>query len=130
MRSLLLAGAVVLLSGAASAQDCSDPQTQLDMNMCANGSFQKADKELNDKYQQILSRLADDADAAGLFRTAQRAWVPFRDAECAFVASTYEGGSMQPMVLSGCLEEMTRKRIADFDGYLTCGEGECPVPSE
>jgi uncharacterized protein YecT (DUF1311 family) len=129
MRGLLAVVFLLALGGAASAKDCAEALTQVEINQCSQEAFQKADAELNSKYREIVKRL-DGAGGSELFREAQRAWLPFRDAECKFSASTYEGGSMQPMALSTCLEELTKKRIADFEKYLTCGEGECPVPGK
>ena len=130
MRGAIAFGILLVLgAGGASAANCANPTTQSEMNICANQSYERADGELNVKYQEIVRRMQGGSGVA-LFRAAQRAWIPFRDAECAFFASTYEGGSMQPMAMSVCLEDVTRKRIADFDAYLTCGEGACPVPAQ
>ncbi len=129
MRNVIAAGVFLVFGGSALAQDCGSPNTQLEMNQCAHAAFQQADAALNDKYQAILKRLGDDG-SANLFRAAQRVWVPFRDAECAFAASPYEGGSMQPMVVSSCLEDLTNRRVADFDAYLACEDVDCVVPAE
>lgn len=129
MRNVIAAGVFLVFGGSALAQDCSSPNTQLEMNQCAHAAFQQADAALNERYQAILKRLGEDGSVS-LFRAAQRAWVPFRDAQCAFDASSYEGGSMQPMVLSSCLEDLTKKRVADFDAYLACEDVDCVVPAE
>lgn len=48
-------------------------------------------------------------------RTAQRAWIAFRDAQCRYEAGVYEGGSMAPMVHSSCLTQLTEARTKDLN---------------
>jgi uncharacterized protein YecT (DUF1311 family) len=85
---------------------------------------------LNALYQKIKERLAADAETTRLFVAAERAWVPFRDAECNFAASGVSGGTIYPTIYAECLERLTKARIADFKAYLACEEGDlaCPVP--
>jgi len=115
----------------ARAADCSDAPNQAAMNACADKAYEKTDDELNGLYKKIRQRLAADAETTKLFVAAQRAWVPFRDAECAFAASGVSGGSIYPTIYAECLERLTKARIADFNAYLACEEGDlsCPVPA-
>ncbi|MFQ2812649.1 lysozyme inhibitor LprI family protein [Aeromonas caviae] len=48
-------------------------------------------------------------------RTAQRAWIAFRDAQCRYEVGVYEGGSMAPMVHSSCLTQLTEARTKDLN---------------
>lgn len=100
------------------------------MNVCAGEAYAAADAELNTAYKQIVARLAGDPDGLAALRAAERAWVAFRDAECAFQSSGVEGGSIYPMVQAGCLEGLTRDRLEALNGYLACEEGDlsCPAP--
>ncbi len=84
-------GAAVLLSLAASsafaddAPDCTSPQTQADMTICAGKDYEKADKQLNAAYQKVRKQLAErdkTADESGkgavdALVAAQRAWWRF-----------------------------------------------------
>jgi len=131
-RTLLLAALAMLATGTAhAADDCANAQDQTTMDVCASEAFQKSDKQLNDLYKQIGTRLKDDADKTKLLVTAQRAWVAFRDAECAFSSSGVTGGSVYPMIHSMCLDGLTQTRAKDLQTYLACEEGDlsCPVPS-
>ncbi|TGQ36440.1 lysozyme inhibitor LprI family protein [Mesorhizobium sp. M00.F.Ca.ET.216.01.1.1] len=124
---------VPLLTGVARADDCANAQDQATMNECAGKSFTEADKKLNDAYKQIEGRLKGDAAAKKLLVNAQRAWVTFRNAECAFQGGPPDmAGSMYPMVVAGCQEVLTNNRLKDFQGYLNCQEGDanCPVPAQ
>jgi uncharacterized protein YecT (DUF1311 family) len=114
----------------ARADECGDAMDQQTMSVCAHRSFEKADAELNAVYKRLQSRKMDNAQAAKLLIAAERAWVAFRDAECEFDAADNIGGSIYPMILSGCLERLTKARIEQLDRYLRCEEGEaaCEVP--
>ncbi|MGQ8633124.1 lysozyme inhibitor LprI family protein [Agrobacterium sp. DKPNP3] len=112
------------ISGPAAAQepDCKEPQTQADMTICAGKDYEKADKQLNVEYQKLRKLLTErdkaaDADGKGAgdaLVTAQRAWVAFRDANCALSGFQARGGSMEPMLISSCLAEMSTKRADDL----------------
>jgi len=65
----------------------------------AQEDFKSADSELNTLYKEITQRLAGDEATLHLLTAAQRAWIAFRDAECAFSASGVEGGSAYPEIL-------------------------------
>lgn len=96
--------------------NCSNPQTQVEMNICAGESLQKADRELNRVYQLVTPKLPR-AKRQKLVN-AQTAWIKFRDTECQFSASFAEGGTMQPMLQAGCLEEITEQRTAELNSYF------------
>ena len=133
MRRLFLLALVAMAPASiATADDCASAMDQSAMNECADKAYKKSDAELNALYKQIKQRLKDNADATKLLVAAQRAWVTFRDAECKFSTSAVSGGSVYPVIYSGCADRLTRKRIDDFKAYLMCEEGDlsCPVPAK
>lgn len=117
------------LAGSALAQDCSDP-SQMGLDECAAVTYRKTDARLNAVYGQIVARLAGNADTKAKLVKAQKAWIGFRDAECAFRASGVEGGSIYPMTVALCLDAVTRTRVGELETLLACQEGDtsCPVP--
>lgn len=127
---LLLALTPLLFTIVAQADDCANAVTQGEMNQCAAQQYKAADKELNDLYKQITTRLKDDPKAKQLLVKAQRAWIDFRDAECEFSASGVEGGSVYPLIHTDCITAQTKARVEAFKIYLKCKEGDlsCPVP--
>ena len=132
MRSSILLLIGLLSSSAAFAQECDrSDESQAGMNICAHEDYQAADKELNRTYGEVMKRLSDDADRRKLLQAAQRAWIAFRDAECAFSTADSQGGSIHPMLVSGCLQGLTEARTKQLGGYLECEEGDmsCPVPA-
>ena len=128
MISTLLLGLALQGSLDARAREnhCRDPQVQLDMNMCAEIDFERADLELNAAWRDaIAAARASDREIdrqsdqrpteEATMREAQRAWLLFRDAQC--TVEGYEearGGTMEPMVYSGCRARLTRERTAQL----------------
>lgn len=100
-RSLIV---TIFLMSSSSLVNANCPgETQYDLNQCAHALYQISDRRLNSVYKRL-----EPSD--GLVR-AQRAWIAYRDAQCAYEGQNFEGGSMQPMIISGCLETMTNDRI-------------------
>lgn len=91
-------------------------QSQQEMNHQAYAAFEKADKELNLVYAKVQAKL--DEESRTKLKTAQRAWVAFRDAQADLDADFMRGGSAAPMLHSGSLTETTKKRIADLKEFL------------
>lgn len=122
MATVICVTAGISMPVAAQEPNCKEPQTQADMTICAGKDYEKADKELNVAYQKLRKLLierdkAADADGKGAtdaLVTAQRAWVAFRDANCAVAGFQARGGSMEPMLISSCLAETSGKRAEEL----------------
>lgn len=130
--AVLTAALVLAMPAFADAKDkCADAEDQATLNQCADASFKKSDKKLNDLYKKIETRLKDDADTKKLLVQSQRDWIKFRDAECDFQTAGAAGGSMMPMLVAQCRDDLTQTRVKNFEGYLNCEEGDmsCPVPA-
>ena len=119
-----LAGLLATSALADERPDCIDPQTQMEMTYCASDDYEKADADLNTLWPDIVAAakqndeyVADMARERGVpttlqaLRTAQRAWITFRDVQCEYEAYEVFGGTMQPMVGTLCLARLTRERI-------------------
>lgn len=117
--------------GAEERPDCIDPQTQMEMTYCAGVDYEKADAGLNAIWPDIVAAakskdeyVAEQVEGTDVpttleaLRSAQRAWIKFRDAQCEYEAYQVFGGSMQPMVGSMCLARLTRERIAVLSSAL------------
>lgn len=125
---LMLCGCVLLKDAPASSEDvravdCSNAQTQADMNQCAADDYRKADAAMNAQWAETraamlawdkVSPASDDNGAAKRLLTSQRAWLAYRDATCDVEGYTVEGGSMQPLIISSCLAELTRSRTEEL----------------
>lgn len=128
---LLFAAALLLWPAVAPAQDeepqidCANAVAQMELNYCAHEEYRTADAELNAAYREAMKAMErTDADlrelgehyvgAADALRRAQRAWIGYRDGQCELAGFEARGGSMEPMLVSGCLAEMTRKRTQEL----------------
>ena len=124
MRLFWMMIAVAFLPGGAVAQqmDCSAPETQTDMTLCAKQEWVSADEELNGAYQEAIAWMkrtdaaldAADRGAEEALRAGQRAWVEFRDNACLAEAYPFTGGSIQPMVQWDCMARLTWARVGDL----------------
>ena len=132
-RFAVLAIALVLPLAPALAQedkvDCQNAVTQMDMNICANKDYEAADVELNKVYKLALSATkAQDKELAAIdvnyvgaeeaLKKAQRAWIAYRDGQCELSGFEARGGSMEPMLVSGCLAELTRARTKELQAIV------------
>jgi uncharacterized protein YecT (DUF1311 family) len=124
---LVLQAALALLAAQEPPWNCADPQTQMEMNACAQIDFERADAELNRDYRAAIAHArASDRESGGrmegddrpgdeaTLREAQRAWVAFRDAHCRLEGYEARGGTMEPMLYSACREALTRARTAQL----------------
>ena len=92
-------------------------QTQAEMNHQAAKDFKAADAQLNSTYAALMAKLPD-AESKRKLKESQRAWIAFRDAEAAFAADQFRGGSAAPVLRWTSMTETTEQRIkqlkADF----------------
>ena len=124
--TLLMATALQGSLGARAREaHCNEPQTQVDMNFCAEIDFERADAALNAAWREAIAaartadREIDRSDQRpteeAKMREAQRAWLIFRDAQCTVEGyDEARGGSMEPMIYSGCQARLTRERTAQL----------------
>jgi uncharacterized protein YecT (DUF1311 family) len=99
------------------ASNCKSPQTQAEINSCASLFAKGADKRLNQVYQKLSSKLKGSQQEQ-LLIDSEQAWIKFRDTNCVFEQSRYEGGSIAPSIYSSCLEQVTKQRTKELEGYL------------
>ena len=99
-----------------SAVSPSQAQTQAEMNRMAYRDEAKADAAMNAAYKKLMAKL--DAPDKAKLKKAQRAWLAFRDADAASLASQETGGSMYPMVYSSYVQEITEARTKELKTAL------------
>jgi uncharacterized protein YecT (DUF1311 family) len=134
----VFAVAALLAAGSARAADddpfkstdCKKATTQMDLDYCAGQDFKKVDGQLNVLYRKMMPRYGA-ADQA-LLKDAERKWVAWRDAECAFDTNLSAGGTIHPMVETTCQTEKTNARIKELQTQIKCGDGDtmCDPPDK
>jgi uncharacterized protein YecT (DUF1311 family) len=113
----LLMGSVDPAQNRKSQDPCADPQTTAEMRDCAGKEYKQADAELNRVYKQLMSKLDDEGHKAAL-KNAQQAWIRYRDANCEYEAYLNQGGTIYPVIYTGCLTRMTRARTTELQELL------------
>ena len=115
------------LARAEEKLDCANAITQSDMNQCASMDFDEADKELNAiwKTAREAARKLDEQQHEGDMKGAeqallagQRGWIAYRDGHCELAGWEAHGGSMEPMLVSGCKAELTRERTRQLKEFI------------
>ena len=122
IKSLMILIVALLLSNISMAgqqpkkDPCANAQSQLEMNMCWGSQYKAADAQLNAAYREFTSKLNPEETAQ--LKTAQLAWIKFRDANCEFVADAYKGGSIRPMIAAMCLADVTNARTSELKAQM------------
>lgn len=86
---------------------------QQPLNICAAYRYEQSDAELNRLWRLLEANYRN----METLRAAQRAWITFRDLTCFAEAEGVRGGSIYPLVLNGCLERQTLRRIEDLQQF-------------
>ncbi len=102
--------------------DCKTPTTQKQMNECAYEDFLAANAGYAESNKSLMDKL--QGKPRDLFRRAQKSWISYRTATCAFESSAVKGGSAQGMVNWQCAARMTRARVVELKAIGNCPEGD------
>jgi uncharacterized protein YecT (DUF1311 family) len=103
---------------------CNDGGTMIEMAACARDDFNAADAELNRAYRQLLTAGAKERTFIANLRTAQKAWIKFRDAEleAKFACENQDNrtcwGSMITLDWPAYKTMLTRERTRQLDKLL------------
>jgi uncharacterized protein YecT (DUF1311 family) len=122
IRHALLALTALATPVLAQDVDCANTSVQMEMNFCAEQDWEAADAELNRVYTSVMAEMKamdqtlppELQGAAQTLRDAQRAWITFRDANCRLAGYPMRGGSAEPLLIYGCLGQMTLDRSAEL----------------
>jgi uncharacterized protein YecT (DUF1311 family) len=126
MESMLYDGCRAALTRARTAElrgpnpDCPGDPAGTDaaaINRCMTAELARADEALNLQWRETLSaRERDDPEGAARLRTAQRAWLAFRDAHCDSLASAALGVSLTTTANLSCRIDLTEARTRELGG--------------
>ena len=126
LRSLLAVAAVATFLGLAASAGAATPTayerclqraaTTLATAACNATELRRVDRLLNDAYRRLVATLS--TDRRRLLVAAEERWIAFRDDECAFAASRYEGGTFAPIAAAACRIDLTVERTAHLRRHL------------
>jgi len=91
-------------------------QTTIGMTGCMLRETDFWDADLNASYAHLEDRLEPKAFDA--LRTAQRNWIAFRDADCTFQYTHWQGGTIRAIYGASCRLDHTAARALGLRGYL------------
>lgn len=115
--------------GAEACQGTPGGWSTVGMSNCLNEELQDWDRRLNATYQRLLDeQAAMDADnrtyaphlpsGVETLRATQRAWMPFRDAACAWEAAQWGGGTGAGPARLACLMGLTARQALFLEARL------------
>ncbi len=93
-------------------------ETTAGQRACLATAYEKWDGELNRVYQELLTKLPEDARPA--LRAAQVAWLNHRDEEFKLLAALYDAldGTMYPVMKASDRVDFVRNRALELSSYL------------
>lgn len=95
---------------------CSSAETTAAMLNCANIQYEKAQQDLHQVYQTLLTK--QDAIGRTKLQAAQAAWLQYRKANADFSADAARGGTAAPLLEVTALTDMTQARTAELKRLL------------
>ena len=132
MKKVIATALVLLLSYSVAWADedtkCNRDGNQSELNVCAYEDYQAADKKLNETWKNLMTKFKAEKTATAKLKAAQKAWIAFRDADVDAKFACEEGdascwGSMESMLRSAELRDMTEARTAQLQKYIDEGLG-------
>ena len=116
-----------------AAQACTeqpDAYTTVGMGFCFGAERDWWDDRLNQTYRQLLrqtrrqdTELAELGSSlppvAPMLQDMQRAWIPFRDAACAYEYSTWGGGTGGGPAHANCMMTLTAEQTLRLEARLS-----------
>ena len=90
--------------------------TQAEMNIVAAEAYRKAQRKLDQTIEEMKVYFSPEECAR--FDKANQAWRTYQKIHADFVASQYDGGSIQPLIRASALEAVTIARIVELETEL------------
>lgn len=90
-------------------------QSTIGMIECAGAELKLQDARLNRAYREALQRLDQPRQKAAL-KKAQRAWIAYRDADCASVYDQ-DWGTLARIEANACVLDHTARRADALEAY-------------
>ena len=81
---------------------------------CITAEYQRQDARLNKAYKALMAELSPARKKQ--LREAQRAWIKFRDANCAFYGDP-DGGSLARVSANDCMMSSAASRANELEAF-------------
>lgn len=116
-KTLLLGLGLIALSSGAFAEDCSkliDPDN-VTLSECIDQAETESKKELISALNSAYAKLSTKSDRDS-FNIAQKAFLNYRNAQCAYIASQ-TGGSTSALDIANCAVQLNKQRVATLKNH-------------
>lgn len=126
-------GLLILMtwSGSAVAEGpCDNVEHPALLKSCEAEQHEKLEAELTRVYREYKASLPEDG--VKLLVRSQRAWIGFREANCALVSGDEGKGSIGRLAGVLCLNSMDSDRIRELRFFMACtsNDVDCPYPKD
>jgi uncharacterized protein YecT (DUF1311 family) len=106
----------------AKNNDCKKARTDLDLWICAEQVAWKSYQEMEAVYQQLETKYQSEKEGPKDYRekqwrylkVSQQNWFAHRRSHCRWVASKFDGGTLQPVVEASCKNGLNKQRMAEL----------------
>jgi uncharacterized protein YecT (DUF1311 family) len=123
MEPMLEAGCRATITRARTAElrgpECPGDAEQAAINACLNRVFTRADAALNRQWEETLRARAAVVEQ---LRTAQRAWLAYRDAQCASATPSVASADIQASEQTLCRTRLTEARTHELADLAAMAE--------
>jgi len=127
LTAFILAGYLLLAPAAhaGEAWPCDNAPDNAAHITCADREFIVQDAEMNRVYKDLLKAALGDTFAQSGYgpppymalKTAQRAWVAYRDTNCHWKSTQFYGGTEQAVIMASCRAIATRDRVGELKAF-------------
>jgi len=122
MRRTVIVAIVALFAGHAYALDwyegdyerCAAEDNTAAIVDCVGGLIDEWDGRLNAAYREVMGSM--EGERAAQLRTAQRAWIAYRDANCMWYR--LGEGTVAAIEASTCVFALTRDRATELEAFF------------
>lgn len=92
-------------------------QSTYGMLTCGDAEIKAQDARLNRAYKSDITDMAENPAGKAALLKAQRAWIAFRDADCATVRAV-SGGTIASIYVQACYLDHTARRAEALEDLL------------
>ncbi|MGE8499636.1 MAG: lysozyme inhibitor LprI family protein [Pseudomonas sp.] len=127
LRALLLFTLIVpaaVCAGSDTDIDCSAARANAEVEHCVALAQQETEEALNGAYKALVAELSQpdtELDNYTAYRkkllVAQRAWIAFRDVDCAAQYEMHRTSAIGNTLLLNCKQQRAEQRIKELQNY-------------
>jgi uncharacterized protein YecT (DUF1311 family) len=107
---------------------CNSNMTQTDLNVCWTNQANQELADLKARYAAVVAEMKKLGIDSSALAASQSDWTAMSDKTCAFEASLYEGGTIQPMEAALCYDRIAKARAQQLTALAATLRGNGALP--